>query len=186
MRIDINQHKISLGDKYRVFIDGQPAYTAASELFRILPVINLFKNDDPVARLTIRKRWSFFIPKYDIVMNGGLLMEFRAFSFWKLHYQCACNPDIYNIYGHRGRKHSIYRNGTQVAWWDKEAVSWFDGDNYSINADNDSNAELIIAFCLVLDNYKSDRHDGNAISFDIGNIFGQVKEFDPYWKPRHS
>ncbi len=162
-----------------IFINRQSEYSASSELFRLLSVINLFKNDSPEARLTIHKRWSFFKPKYDIGFRDGKKLEFRALSFWKMHYQCQCGPDIYNIYGHRGRKHSVYKNDTQVAWWDKEVVSWFDGDNYTIMADGDSNTELIIAFCLIMDNHKSDRHDGNAVSIDIGNIGGQVKKFDP-------
>jgi hypothetical protein len=71
-----------------------------------------------------------------------------------------------------------------VAWWEKEAVSWFDGDNYTITADNDCHAELIIAFCLIIDNHKSNRHGDNAVSYDIGNIGGQVKEFDSHWRPK--
>ena len=46
------------------------------------------------------------------------------------------------------------------------------------------NLDLIIAFCLIIDNHKSKRHGDNAVSYDIGNIGGQVKEFDPYWRPK--
>ena len=183
MRIDINQKKISIGDKYQVFIDGQPMYNASSELFRLLSVINLYRKDEPEPILTIRKRWSFFKPRYDIKLRNNITLEFTATSFWKMHDQCFCSPDIYNIYGHRGRKHSVYRNDTQVAWWEKEAVSWFDGDNYSIIADNDCNIELIIAFCLIIDNHKSENHDNKGVSIDVGNIGGQVKKFNPEWQP---
>jgi uncharacterized protein YxjI len=184
MRIDINQKKIAIGDKYQIFIDGQPTYKASNELFRLLSVINLFRNDDAGARLTINKQWFFWKPKYTIRLHGNSTVEFRADSWWEMHYQCHCSPDIYHVYGHRGRKYSVYRNNTQVAWWEKEAVSWFEGDNYAITADNDCNAELIIAFCLIIDNHKSKRHGDDAVSYDIGNIGGQVKEFDPHWKPK--
>jgi len=184
MRIDINQKKISIGDKYQIFMDGQPTYKASSELFRLLSVINLFRKDEPEPRLTIKNRWSFFKPKYNIRLHDNRILEFSADSFWKMHYQCHCSPDMYYIYGHRGRKYSVYRNNTKVAWWEKEAVSWFDGDNYSITADNDCNLELIIAFCLIIDNHKSKRHGNNAVSYNIENIGGQVKEFNSDWRPK--
>ena len=71
-----------------------------------------------------------------------------------------------------------------MAWWEKGAVRWFDGDNYAITADNNCNIELIIAFCLIIDNHKSKRHGDSALSYNIGNIGGQVKEFDKYWRPK--
>jgi len=184
MRIDINQKKIAIGDKYAVFIDGQHAYKASNELFRLLSVINLFKDAETTARLTISKQWFFFKPKYTISLQNQGVVEFRADSWWEMHYRCHCSPDMYDIYGHRGRKFSVYRNNRQVAWWEKNAVSWFEGDNYVITADNDCHVELIIAFCLIIDNHKSKRHGDNAVSYDIGNIGGQVKPFDPYWQPK--
>ena len=184
MRVDINQHKISIGDKYQIFVDGQPTYKAASEMLRLLSVIDLFRNDDSRAILKINKQWSWLKPKYNITLTDKRTVEFRADSFWRMHYQCHFSPDVYNIYGHRGRKFSVYKNDTQVAWWEKEAVTWFAGDNYTIIADNDCNIELIISFCLVIDNYKSKRHGENTVTYDIGNIGGQVKEFNPDWRPK--
>jgi uncharacterized protein YxjI len=185
MRIDINQKKIAIGDKYQIFIDGKLLFKASNELFHWLSVINLYRNDSTRAALTINKQWFFFKPKYHIRLHDyNSTVEFRADSFWMMHYQCHCSPDIYHIYGHRGRKFSVYKNNTQVAWWEKEAVSWFEGDNYAITADSDSNLELIIAFCLIIDNHKSKRHGDDAVSYDIGNMGGQVKEFNMYWQPK--
>jgi hypothetical protein len=62
---------------------------------------------------------------------------------------------MYDIYGHRGRKYSIYKNDQQVAWWDKEAVGWFAGDNYKIFANANSDPELLISFCLVIGNFRT-------------------------------
>ena len=184
MRIDINQKKIAIGDKYRIFLDGQPAYRASNELFRMLAVINLYKGEDSNPRLTINKQWFFWKPKYSIRLPDSRTVDFRADSWWKMHYKCYYGSDLYEIYGHRGRKFSVYRNNMQVAGWEKEAVSWFDGDNYTITADHDCNAELIIAFCLIIDNHKSNRHGDNAVSYDIGNIGGQVKTFDSGWRAK--
>ena len=79
--------------------------------------------------MTIRKRFSFFKAMYDITRWDNNVLEFRTISFWRSQYQCQVGKDMYGIYGHRGRKYSIYKNDQQVAWWDKEAVSWFAGDN---------------------------------------------------------
>ena len=184
MRIDINQQKISIGDKYKIFIDGQQTYTAASELFKFLSVINLLNNEGFNLRLKINKLWGWFKPKYNITLYGNQILEFRSESFWKMHYQCQNGKDIFDIYGHRGRKYSVYKNDKQIAWWEKQAVTWFNGDNYTIITDSDSNdVELIIAFCLIIDNFYHDENRKNAVNIDIGNIGGQVRKFDPYWKP---
>ena len=184
MRIDVNQWKISIGDKYQIFIDGQPAYKASSELVKLLSVIDLYRGDSPKPVLTISKRWSIFKPVYDIRLHDRQTVQFEARTFWDMEYKCHCSPDMYYIYGHRGRKFSVYRNNTQVAWWEKERVTWFDGDNYCITADSDCNVELIVAFCLILDNHRSKKHGNNAISYNIGNIGGETKAFNPYWKPK--
>jgi uncharacterized protein YxjI len=184
MRIDINQNKISIGDKYKIFINERQEYYATSELFNILAVINLFKSEYEAARLRIEKQWSFLKPKYNIVVNDHNPLEFRAKSFWYLRYQCQSGRDLYEIYGHRGRKYSVYKNDIQVAWWEKKAVTWFGGDNYTIFADSDSEYELIMAFCLIIDNYSSNDNEGNAVSIDFGNIGGQVRKFNPGWEPK--
>ena len=184
MEIDVNQKKISIGDKYRIFVDGQEKYLASRRLFRLFPEINLFEIGDEQARMTINKRFSWFIAKYDITRWDNNVLEFRTRSFWKRYYECQQGADLYSIYGHRGRKYSIFKNDRQVAWWDKRAVSWFAGDNYKITADRDCDIDLIISFCLVVDNFSSDNHDGNVITFDFGNIGFQQRRFDDNWQPK--
>jgi len=185
MEIDINQKKISIGDKYKIFIDGKPSYNASRQLFKLLPVINLFDNDGNGPKMTINKRFSWFKAKYDITRRDNNILEFRTKSYWKNYYQCQVGADVYDIYGHRGRKYSIYKNYNQVAWWDKKPVSWFAGDNYKIIADKDCDPELIISFCLTVDNFSSDDHDGNTVTFNLGNIGPQVKKFDTTWQAKY-
>lgn len=185
MRIDINQKKIAIGDKYKIFTDGQQTHSASSKLFSFLSVINLLDNESSRAKLTINQRWSWFSPKYDIQLYDNNYLAFRTKSFWKLQFQCQKGKDLYDIYGHRGRKYSVYKNDKQVACWDKEAVTWFEGDNYAIFADDDSDHELIIAFCLIIDNqFNNDKSfSTNTVTIDFGNIGGQVKKFNPEWQP---
>jgi uncharacterized protein YxjI len=183
VRIDINQKKITIGDKYQVFTDGQHTHSAAAELLKFLSVINLFDNESSRPRLTINKLWSWVKPKYDIKLYDNNNLEFRSQSFWKLHYQCQNGVDIFDIYGHSGRKYSVYKNDKQIACWDKQAVSWFNGDNYTIIADSDADYELIIAFFLIIDNQYNNNDNSNTVTFDFGNIGGQVRKFNTDWKP---
>ncbi|HTE00815.1 MAG TPA: hypothetical protein VK668_16095 [Mucilaginibacter sp.] len=184
MKIDINQKKITIGDKYNIFVDEQQAYTASAELFKLLSVVNLFDNESNRARMTIKKKWSWWGAKYDLVRYDNNVFEFKTMSVWKIHYTCQVENDLYEINGHRGRKHSVFKNGTQVAWWDKDAVSWFEGDNYAIIADDDADREMLIAFCLLLDNYASNDHN-ETVTIDFGNIGFGSKKFDANWRPSY-
>jgi len=68
---------------------------------------------------------------------------------------------------------------------DKKAVSWFAGDNYKITADNDCDIDLIISFCLIVDNFSNNDKDGNTVTYDLGNIGFQVKKFDNTWQQKY-
>lgn len=184
MEIDVNQKKISIGDKYRVFVDGQEAYFATRQIFQVFAELNLFKKGEQSARMTINKLFSWIKEKYDITRWDGNVLAFRTTSYWRRQYECLVGPDFYTIYGHLGRKYSIFKNGTQVAWWNKNAVSWFAGDNYKIIADKDSDVELLISFCLIVDNFSSDDHDNKLVSIDFGNVGFRQKRFDHNWQPK--
>jgi hypothetical protein len=181
MIIDINQAKIAIADKYKVFVNEQEQYRAARKLWRILPEVDLFRLDDSEPRLTLKKRFSLIKASYDI-RRGGDVFPFTTISVLKHHYTCTIGADRYDIYGHRGRKYSIFKNDRQVAWWDKAAVTWFAGDNYRITADNNADREALIAFCLIIDNFRSDDHN-ETVSYDVGNLGFQAKKFDPEWQP---
>jgi len=96
------------------------------------------------------------------------------------------NCFLYGVFGHRGRKYSIYKNNKQIAWWDKNKVRWFNGDNYQIIADFDVDRELLISFCLILDNDRSQNRSENAVTVDYGNIGPQAKKFNPDWRPKRA
>ncbi len=184
MEIDINQQKISVGDKYKIFIDGIQTHTASRKIFSLLPIVNLYELGDERPKMTINKILSFFKPKYDITTCDNNVLEFRTVSYWRSQYECQVGPDSYTLYGHRGRKYSIFKNDNQIAWWDKNAVSWFAGDNYKIISDKDADSNLLISFCLIVDNFASDSHDGNMFTIDLGNIGPQARKSDPLWEPK--
>ena len=182
MEIDINQKKITIGDKYSIYVNGEESYHASTELISLMSKIYLFNNQENSAKVVMNKRWGWLGAKYDI-KYGSNTLNFRTQSFWKLHYQCQLGEYLYDIYGHKGRKYSVYENDRQIAWWDKEMITWFEGDNYHIVLDDDCEFELVISFCLILDDYSSSNSDGNTITFDFGNIGGQKKEFNTTWQP---
>jgi hypothetical protein len=183
MEIDINQKKITIGEKHNIFIDGQQTYFASKELFSFNSVINLFVNGTGRSRMIIRRTGFWFSTNYEIVRWDNNLLEVKSRSFWSLDYSCQFGPDRYDIYGHNGRKYSIYKNDRQVAWWDKNMVSWFDGDNYKIIADKDCDVDLLISFCLIVDDL-STSDSSSTISIDLGSIGFETKKFDRAWLPK--
>lgn len=184
MEIDVSQQRISVGDKYKIFIEGKQIYLASRRLLQLFPEINLFKIGEERPRMTINKRLSWFKANYDITRWDNNVLQYRTKSVWKRQDQCQVGPDLYMIYGHRGRKYSIFKNDTQVAWWDKKAVTWFAGDNYKIIADKDCDIDLIISFCLIVGDFSSENHDGNVVNFNFSNIGFQQKKFDNNWQPK--
>ena len=183
MEININQKKIAIGEKYKIEVDGLKTYTAASKIFRFLPEIHLLEQGNDRPRFIVEKKFSFFKTSFELTRWDNNKFEFRTKNFLKRHYYCQVGADYYEIFGHRGRKYSVYKNAKQIAWWDKNAVVWFEGDNYKIVADKDIDAELLISFCLAVDN-KSERKS-SAITWDIGSIGPQVKKFDANWQPKY-
>lgn len=183
MLININQKGISFGDKYKVFIENEEVLNAHIQLLELLPVIHLTPSRH-YNRITISKKFSWFTAKYELRLWDGNVLEFLTTSIWKSHFRCNYGLDLFEVYGHRERKYSVYKNGKQVAWWEKSLVSWFAGDNYKIVADEDSDVELIVSFCIILDNYY-DNNDGNTntINFDLGSIGPEAKAFDHNWLP---
>jgi hypothetical protein len=182
MIIDINQKKISIGDKYKIFINEKQTYSAHTKLFKLLSEVNLFEENSSKSKITLKKRWSWFETKYDMYRNGNAKFEYRTVSFWKIHHKCQVGKDLYEIFGHKGRKYSIFKNKKQIAYWNKNCVTWFDGDNYRIIADNDCDVELIISFCLINDNKTESNNSKNALTFDLGNSGPEARKFDNNWK----
>ena len=185
MEININQKKIAIGDKYQIFTDGVHTHKAAAKIFRIFAEINLFDLNSDFPLMIIKRRFAFFAAKFDITRKDGAAYELATKSFWKGHLQCICGQDLYDIYAHRGRKYSVYKNDRQVAWWNKDSVTWFAGDNYKITADKDCDKLLIISFCLAVDNYASNDKNKGAVNINIGRIGPQARKFDPSWQPKY-
>jgi hypothetical protein len=185
MVIDINQQKVALGAKYHIFIDSQPTHFASQSLWQACRQVRLFRGTaDTHLRWSLQHRLTWFSLRYQLTRWDRNVFDFCSQSLWRSHYRCGYGADTYDIYGHRGTKHSVYKNDRQVAWWQQARVTWFEGDNYQIWADEDSDAELLIAFCLILDEPTSQGEGQTTLTVNLGSIGPQAKVFDKTWQPK--
>jgi len=183
MRIDINQKKIAFGNKFTIIKNNQTIFKAASKLFRILSVTQLFETNNERPLGVIRRKLAIFNAKYDIEIANQATYQFRTISWWKNHHRCKNGHEVYDVYGHRGRRYSIFKNGKQVAYFKKEAVTFFEGDNYMLIADDSADQTILSCIALTVDNYRSNNKNDSMINFDLGHLF-QARKFDQNWTPK--
>ncbi len=181
MRIDIHQKKIAFTAKYEIVKEGKTLFRASAKLFRLFSEIRLLREGDEHVLVVIKRLISFFTAKYMLQMSSGSEALFHTVSFWKNHFRCEYRGKTYDIYGHRGRKFSIFKNNKQIAYFVKEAVSYFAGDNYKLIAEDDEDVALLVSFVLIIDSYRSRGRERGPVNFDIGNIF-QERPFDESWE----
>lgn len=191
MEIEINKKKIRnkimipQGFKYDIYCQEKQIRFARSQLqvLWFMTHIYLCSIEGAQSLLTLARRFSIFRTNYDIQFNSGRIAKFRTILVWKGHYQCKYANEIYDIYSHRGRKYSVYKNNSQIAWWDQKSVMWFEGNNYKILADDDCDIDIIISFFLIIDDWSSNNSDSATVTIDFGYIGPQAKEFNPHWRP---
>lgn len=178
--IQISQKKISIGEKYSISINGMPTLKAARRLWKLFPLIEVMhvQGGDPI--YSIEQRYAFLRPSF-IFNFGPNRYELTTISWWKRHYQVHMGQDIFDIYGHRGRKVSIFLNGRQVAWFDSAAVTFFSGDQYTIHADAAVSVDWMVAIVLFWDCYYN-RRNKSAVNIRFGSLV-QAIPFDRTWVP---
>lgn len=182
VKINIRQHKISIGSQYEILVEQNEKYYAETDLFS-RKIIHLYLKKDLIERIAIFKSFYFFTPDYKIELPNGNRIKFQTLSHWRTHFKCVLENDIYEVYRHRKRKISIYKNGLQIGASEKNTVTIFAGDNYELILDRDTEVELVISFLLILDNMTS-KNRGNIITLAFGLIFKEFKKFDANWKPK--
>ncbi|QNR25153.1 LURP-one-related/scramblase family protein [Croceimicrobium hydrocarbonivorans] len=184
MTIDINQHQIAIGDRYNIYVDQEFSYKARVSLFRLFLAEIILSNTEGALVAKIERKFNWLNAKYSITGLHPNVLTFRTRQIWKMHFACQLGPDRYEIYGHKGRRVSVFLNEQQVAYFDKAAVSWFNGDNYKIVANDDCDPGLLICFVLIWDNFFSSKSEGNTVTFDFGNIGLEARKFDENWIPK--
>ncbi len=182
MKISIKQQKISFGSQYNIFLEKNEKYYAETDMFS-RKIIHLYPKENLIERINIYKSFYFFTPDYKIELSDGNRIKFKTMSIWRTHFQCILENDIYELFSHKERKLSIYKNGIQIGLCKKEIVTILAGDNYNLILDFDADFELLISFILILDNMNS-RNGGNLFTIDLGMIFKEYRKLDSNWKPK--
>ena len=81
-------------------------------------------------------------------------------------------------------KKALYKNGTQVASYDKTKFYLFEYDSFLIKCNDNENIDLILSFELCFDLGTS--NNGATATFDFGNLLKGVREFDNTWRPNEN
>lgn len=180
MKIRIKQHSISFGSQYKIFINNEEKFYAETDVFS-KSIINIYKPNELQPNFRTFKSLYLNYPKYKIEMPSGERIKFVANNFWRTKYFLEKGNDVYELYRHKERKVSVFKNNIQIAYWEKEAITYLVGDYYEIIANKNSDQELLIALCLIMDNIHS--KGGSLFNVDLGVIFNEKKSFNNKWKP---
>lgn len=178
--LDVNQQKISIGDKYKIAVNGQPQYLAKSSLWKLFPKISLMPLQGDHVYMTIEQGWGFLKPNITFTI-GSNQYKLETISWWKRRFSVNTGKDVFEFVGHRGRKVSILQNGSQVAWFDNAAVTFFNGDNYHCTANWNAPVEWLIAGILFWDMHYNNEKKG-AVNIRFGAIM-ETQPFDKTWQP---
>jgi len=181
MEIAVDKKKFTFTDSYVISNGDKVIYTASQEALSLMPAINLFRDVKERPIMIIRKNLTMYEYSYDITRWDNNVVEFRPGEGGHV---CYSEGDKYNLFMNKGRKYSIYKNDIQVAWWDKNKTSYFGANHYLITTDADAQIELIISFCLIVDNFSKDKGGGGIIATDFGHFGDESRPFDPNWKPK--
>lgn len=185
MQIDIKQENFSFVNEYRIYVNERLSYIAKRHIFSFfLSNFNLFREDGMTILLSIHQKFKFFLAHYIIKRNNKEYV-FRTIGLWSVYYVCEVENDRYEIYPHKGRKISIYKNGSQIGYYDQNLISFFEGDKFTFIGNNNIDKELIISFLIIIDNHRESFDNRNLINFNFGNLFFEEKAFNQNWQPNN-
>ncbi len=179
--IQISQRKVSIGDKYTISVNGQQVLKCARTIFKIYPRLTVSPIHGGPPVFEIEQRIAMFFQAAFVFTFGQNQYELSTVSWWNRHFQIHMGKDVFDIYGHRGRKVSIFLNGRQIAWFQSSAVTFFSGDEYNIHADAQVSIDWLIAIALMWDS-AFNRRSRSMINIKFGWLF-QAKAFDKSWVP---
>jgi len=183
MEINLVQKRTFLSEQFSIYTDGMQTHRSQRKqlFFSFRGEIKLFDYHNDI-RFILSSQSSGFKISYSLIRYDKRSFYLKTSSLFKSHYQCQVDDNLYDIYGHTGLKYSVYKNDSQVAWWDSDSAVWFDGKKHYIISDDDCDVELIISICLIIVGESSNR--SSTLSFDFGHIGPQTRKFDDTWIPR--
>jgi hypothetical protein len=179
MEIVITKRQTSRANKYGIYCDGKLVRYAQSRPVGFLNNIDIVNVEGGHSLFKLVERPSFLSTSYDIVYQEGTTAKFRTRSCWKNHYFCQHGQDAYEVYSHKSLRYSIYKNGSQTASWEWDSVPGRACGGYRMQTDDIGAIDLLVSFCLILDDSSSNHLQSNANSgnfrlLDTGlNLNGQ-------------
>lgn len=152
MKLYIKQKVLTAGDRFDIKNEnGNPIFTAASELFSLPPRFRIFdmKNNEV---LTIQKKLAFPLAQYDIIRDGRTIASVNE-EFAVLSSRLSVTSDYgsFRIDGDIvSLNYTFYRDDKPFAGIHKAPVSI--GDSYELDVYDDIDVELACALVIVIDN----------------------------------
>ena len=181
MQLRINQAStncsVYLNDESEIILQG----TQKARWFK--RKLTLYDNQN-ILRLQIENsfRLDFWNMNFHILIpHLDLDTYLRPIRLFKGHWQLMDKDNRYDLYLHLGHKKSLFKNGMQIAAYDKQKIQFYDKNTFLIECNDNENIELVLSIVLCFDLWKND--DGSTFTFDFGNLSRGVKDFDSNWKP---
>lgn len=104
----------------------------------------------------------------------------EAKSFRDFIFDFEYDGASYKFSTHRAHHKSLFRNGTQVAAFDKQFFHFLNRDTYVIFSEDD--VPLVMLVCLSLFD-QLNKEDDSTFTIDLGNILGSNPPDKGQWKP---
>ena len=138
------------------------------------------KNNELLAKLLIEKSILRDIG-YRVVFENGKSLNLSYKGFFNPKQVFEFQGDKYEIFPHRGNTSSIFKNGTQIAYWTTTVFNSFNKSSIDIYTDQDVNKDLLFIFICAFDfDFEDEAYTANI---NFGNLF-QARRFDENWKPK--
>lgn len=182
MTIRIDQR----GRKYFVYLNESSEPILVGQWYgRWFKRIAEFLEKDNKDKIIIENsfRLDFWNMTYLIKIPGlDLSSKLKPVRIFRGHWRLENGSDTYDYFIQKGHKKSLFKNGTQIAAYDKKYFHLFEKDTMYIKANSNEPVALLISFAIAFD-LGSD-NDGATMTYDVGNIGPEVKTYDVNWKPK--
>lgn len=180
MNIEISQHYLAIGATYDISVDGVATHSAKTEGLQTKHIIKVYRGKNRI--FTITEHTNLILAKYHIHFQNNNNVYFHGISGSR--YQCVAGKNTYDVYIENALAASVYKNKTLIATWKQQGVLVMQGDQYAINVLDISEHELIMVFCLIIDDRRAGMQQGLlTVRTDFFGMF--LKWIGGFWeKPK--
>lgn len=144
-------------------------------------VKQIFQDNKILVQIRIKFKLPFQI-NYLVEYSDNHKIIIKPQGAFKPLFIFSDDSNNYQIIKHKGSKTSIFKNGTQIAYYEKDIVNFFEKETIKIIADEDIDHLLIFSIILALDCHFNTNN--TTATIDFGNLSPELKSFDSTWKPK--